>query len=175
MKCWPPLAPMGSPDWLRSYHVHPLSRDPSRCRPVQGGTVVPSFRIHTSQGLPGLEHVEIPFGVRPVLPILDEHDLPAAACGEALRLRTARLLTGSAMPASFSSVRSAITWHTVAMLFARCASTSSSDGRAPRSRGTLGSSAHVFPSHRTTRRSMHFSKRLAGARARGHERSWRPR
>jgi hypothetical protein len=47
-------------------------------------------RPHGS-GLPGLEHVEVPFGVQPVLPSLVKDGLQAPGVPGALRLRVARL------------------------------------------------------------------------------------
>src|SRR6266702_1093526 len=45
-------------------------------------------------GRPGLEHIEVPFGVQPVLPLLVENGLQAPAYGEALRFWVARLHDG---------------------------------------------------------------------------------
>src|SRR6266702_6721339 len=66
-----------------------------RGRPITGHTYAWLQSLRRARprgsGRPGLEHVKVPFGVQPVLPLLAEDGLQASAYGETLRLRVARL------------------------------------------------------------------------------------
>ena len=95
---------------------------------------------------PALEDREVALGVEPVVPLLVEDDRAGTrAPGSCAAAASPGASTGSVSPASDSSVRPSTTARTVAIRSRRRASTSSSDGRTSRSRGTPGRVGHLVP------------------------------
>ena len=117
-------------------------RDPARSHCAASAPIPTKGPPRDAAGHAGrVRASRIALGVLAVPPLLVDDDAEDLSDGEALRRRPARPGTGSVEPASCSSVRSATNRRTVPIRSARRASTSSSVGRASRSRGIPGVSA----------------------------------